>query len=235
MKISKKFENIILCICALVIILSIVLFFAIRSNNKHNFKFNEHLEESVFTLTNCPTNDVNSSVNISLKEVSYYILVAEANVNHTASLYNPDNMHSYWNLYIDNTFMKTIAKDTCLDMVIRDNIYYYEALSHDTLLTTAESQSVLNEAEYIYGNLTAKQVNNTELSLEDLYNIRYKIALATKYILSISSDNSNNSSLSKEELNVDGEYYNSLYESYNVEISNLWHDITLSDITIDIN
>lgn len=36
-----------------------------------------------------------------------------------------------------------------------------------------------------------------------------------------------------ESLNIDGEYYNSICENYNINVSKLWDEIVLGDITID--
>lgn len=225
----NKKENIILLICALIIISSIVSFFIIRALNitSSSFKFNEHLNETLLTIA--PDSDKNEAYSISLKEMSYYILVSEASVNHTASLYNPDNINSYWNLYISHTFVKTIAKNTCMDMFIRDNIYYLEAQKNNFSLNSSEQALALDEATYIYQNLTGIQVDATSLTLEDLYQIRCKIDLTAKYINQLMSQYNYTS----EALNVDGSYYTSVYDTYDIVISELWDNITLGNITID--
>lgn len=227
----NKKENIIVLICAIVIIISIVLFSIIYTANANSssIKFNEHLSDNILTITPVSSKNSSGSFTVSLKEISYYILVCEANVNNTAALYNPDNTNSYWNLYISNTFMKTIAKDTCMDMCKRDNIYYLEAVNNNYTLDTEEQKVVLEEASYIYQNLTGKQVDATNLTLEALYNIRYKINLASKYINHLM----NEYNYSIESLNIDGEYYNSICENYNINVSKLWDEIVLGDITID--
>lgn len=229
----NKKENIIILICAITIILSIVMFFVIRTINANSssFKFNEHLKETVITIT--PTvkqdNSTKISCNIPLKELSYYILVCEANVNNTAYLYNPNNTNSYWNIYISNTFMKTIAKGTCMDMCQRDNIYYLEALKSNYSLDSNEEKLVLDEATYIYENLTGKQVDATNLTLEDLYNIRYKINLVSKYINHLIDEDN----YSIEALNVDGDYYSAISSTYTIDVSQVWNNVTLGNITID--
>lgn len=227
---KTKKENIIILICFLVIILSIVLFFFISSSNriKNSFKFNEHLEDNVVTIEN--TNNT-SSCSIRLKEFSYYILVMEASVNQTAGLYNPNNLHSYWNLYISNTFVKSEAKNTTMDMCVRDNIYYIEAVEDGFSLTSDEEITVTEEASYIYKNLTGKQVDATELTIEDIYNIRYKINLATKYISYLIEEYG----YTEDELNVSGSYYTDIYESYTITTDKIWDYIELGDITISID
>lgn len=231
---NKKKESIIILICAIVIIASIVAFFAIHAinNSNNSFIFNEHLEDTIITI-NFPKDTSErlniSSYNMPLKELSYYILVMEANVNHSAALYNPENLNSYWNLYISNTFVRTEAKNNTMEVCLRDNIYYYEALANGLDLNNEEKELVMQEAAYIYGNLTGKQVNATELTMETLYNVRYKIELACKYISKLM----NESDYTEEELNIDGSYYMPLFESYDIEIDKLWNKIELGDITID--
>lgn len=223
---SRK-ENTATIICIIVIVICIVAFFAINSQNRVNssFKFNEHLDETIVSI------DINDKThNLSLQELSYYILVMESNVNHTAALYNPDNMYSYWNLYISNTFVKSEAKTVCMDMFIRDNIYYLEALNSGFTLDNEEIKTTQDEAAFIYSNLTGKQVYSTELDMEDLYNIRYKINLATKYITHLME----NQNLSKDDLNKEGEYYTKIYNKYKINIESIWDNIELGDITITI-
>lgn len=229
----NKKENIIILICAITIMICIVVFFVIRTANKNStsFIFNKYLNENIITITPKEVKDSSSNDTyiVSLKDISYYILVCEAGVNNTAALYNPDNVNSYWNLYISHTFIKTIAKNTCMDMCKRDNIYYLEALKNGYTLDEDEEKSVLDESTYIYQNLTGKQVDATNLTLEDLYNIRYKINLSGKYINHLIDDDN----YSIESLNVDGDYYNSICNSYDINISSLWDDVVLGNITID--
>ncbi len=223
---NKKIYNYIVLSCSLLIIFSIVLLFVIKSQNKvkNSFIFNEHLNDTFITMDNEDT-----SYSISLKELSYYVLVMEASVNNTASLYDPSNTNKFWNLYLENTFVSTIAKDTSIDMCIRDNIYYNEAIASDFDLDETELLQVSDEAAYIYYNLTGKQVDATELTLNDIYNIRYKIILATKYITYLMKNNE----FTEKELNINGSYYESLYKKYNVDIDDNWDEISLGNITID--
>lgn len=223
---SKKAYNYVVLVCSLVIILAIVLIFVINSENKvkNSFVFNKHLDDTILTFE---LNDDDQS--ITLKELSYYILLMEANVNHTAALYDPDNSNSFWNLYIEHTFVKSMAKDTSIDMCIRDNIYYLEATANNLTLDSKEANQVSEETSYIYYNLTGKQVDATELSYQDIYNVRYKIALATKYISKLMNEDS----YTKEELNVNGSYYEALQKKYPVTIAEVWDEVTLGNITID--
>lgn len=223
---NKKIYNYIVLSCSLLIIFSIVLLFVINSQNKvkNSFIFNEHLNDTFITMDNEDT-----SYSISLKELSYYVLVMEASVNNTASLYDPSNTNKFWNLYLENTFVSTIAKDTSIDMCIRDNIYYNEAIASDFDLDETELLQVSDEASNIYYNLTGKQVDATELTLNDIYNIRYKIILATKYITYLMKNNE----FTEKELNINGSYYESLYKKYNVDIDDNWDEISLGNITID--
>lgn len=223
---NKKIYNYIVLSCSLLIIFSIVLLFVINSQNKvkNSFIFNEHLNDTFITMDNEDT-----SYSISLKELSYYVLVMEASVNNTASLYDPSNTNKFWNLYLENTFVSTIAKDTSIDMCIRDNIYYNEAIASDFDLDETELLQVSDEASNIYYNLTGKQVDATELTLNDIYNIRYKIILATKYITHLMKNNE----FTEKELNINGSYYESLYKKYNVDIDDNWDEISLGNITID--
>lgn len=249
---TNKIESRIILICILVIIFSILAFFIIRAINKTNnvFIFNEHLADVIVTYDTKNTSSINVDSNstdshnndsdnsdysnengiLTLKDISYYVLVMEASVNHCAELYNPNNINSYWNIYINNTFVKSLAKENSLEICIRDNIYYEEALKNNITLNDNELSIVEEETSFIYGNLTGKQFDATELDKEDIYNARYKITMATKYITTLIE----NKAYSEEDLNTEGDYYKTLYDEYNISIDkSIWNEVKLGNITVN--
>lgn len=231
---SKKETRIIL-ICSLTIIFCVLAFGIIASINKVNNKFTikKHLDDSVILIESTDFEANSSEINnyryeYTIKDISYYILLMEASINHSAHLFNPNNLYALWNMKSDGYFIKDAAKETTMAIFIRDNIYYIEALKMNVELNDAEKDIVLEEASFIYKNLTGKQVDVTNLTMEDLYNIRYKINIITKYISTIIS----NGQYSETDLDIDGTYYTSLLEKYKIEIFDIWDDVEFGDITI---
>ena len=221
---SKKESRIIL-ICAITIIISVVLIGVIAAINRVNnkFTFKNHLNETVATI-----NYDEKEYKYSMQDISYYILLMEASINYSAELFNPNNLYSLWNIKQNGKFMKDSAKEMTMELFIRDNIYYIEALAANTILTDEEIATVHNEASHIYRNLTGKQVDATELTMEDLYNIRYKINVIVIYISSIMRTHN----YTENELDINGTYFNEIYNKYSISVKDIWDDVELGDITI---
>ena len=222
---KKKTENYIILACVFVIMICAILVSIIYGTNKKNnkFVFNEHLDEEALVISK---NDEKHP--LTLKDVSYYVLIMEATGDANAKLYDPSKKNAFWNIYINNTFVKTIAKENAMNLCIRDNVYYLEAVANNVSLEPVELEAVEEETDFIYFSLTGKQLDATTLDRSDIYNIRYKIALATKYVTKLMNEND----LSADTLNIDGEYYTDLLDSYDIEIDDLWDNVELGSITI---
>lgn len=83
---KKKTENYIILACVFVIMICAILVSIIYGTNKKNnkFVFNEHLDEEVLVISK---NDEKHP--LTLKDVSYYVLIMEATGDANAKLYDP--------------------------------------------------------------------------------------------------------------------------------------------------
>ncbi len=213
-------------IAIVAIIVSIVAFAVIRSENKKNnaFVFQENLDENVITI---------DDTNIKLKEAAYYIMVIESNVNEFALEYDTKNPYAYWNLYLNDgtnsNFLRVEAKQNALDACIRDGIYYEEAKKQGIKLDEKEKKQCGEDAESQFNVLTGKQQQVTSYKLADMYSIIVKIAIIKKY-MSILMDEG----YTEEELDFGGDYYEDVKSGYNVEINNdIWDEVNLGKLTIN--
>ena len=222
---NKKKQDIIILICAITIILCVVSIGIIAAFNRTNSRFslNKHLDDTIVTIKH-----KDNTYEYTLDDFAYYILLMEATINHSATLFNPNNLYALWNMKSDGSFVKDAAKELTMDLFIRDCIYYNEAIKAHISLDEAEIDTVYEEASYIYKNLTGKQVDATEYDLQDLYNIRYKINIIVKYINTLKA----HTDYADEDLDIDGAYYTDLSRAYSIDIDNLWNQIELGDLTI---
>ena len=153
------------------------LFVYVVATLPEDFVFSEHLDDVAVTVTS-PDGAVTE---VSLREMSYYIMLSEANVNQLAEVYNSENTHQFWNIFTNHTFIKTKAKEEAYDSCIRDVIYVQEAVNANIMLTDEERTQADLRAQDIADGMTLKQQEVTRLTAEDLIPIIERITLAYKY------------------------------------------------------
>ena len=224
---SKKKQDIIIIICVFAIVLSVCAIFCIYYYNKNDeFVFNENLDKIVLTVK-----DDETSIEISLQEIAYYIINVEGDVDDMAHQFNSENLNAYWNIKLDKGMytMRKYAKDLVIEKCVMDNIYYMEALKNKVTLTEKEKELALEDAHIILKNLTGKQMDATDYSYEELYKIMEKLYVSSKYIGQL-----NKTGISMEELDYKGKYYLELKEEYSYIIEEkLWDEVKLGNLTVD--
>ncbi len=222
-KILKK-VNIVISICSVVIIACLVAIGFIYVNNRYNnrFDYKNHLNETVLTIDDYTYN---------LREVAYYVIKMEASVDNTANAYNPKNPKEYWNLYINNKFVSGVAHDNCMNLVIRDYMYANEAKKLGLTVSDEKISEINDEVHNTLKSLSGPQMDITNYSEKELYDILYRVALAESYVTYITEKDS---SLTEENLNIDGDYFKNLKKDYNIIISKkLWDKVNVGFVTIN--
>lgn len=220
--ISEKSKNIITVICTIVIILSIGAFALITADIivGDGFVYQDSLEETILTV---------GDETVSLKEISYYILVAESNYNEAAQIYNEDNLNSFWNINVNFRFFRKMAKQSVLDACIRDNIYYQQALLEENTLSEEEMKEIEEKASEEMNKLTEKQLEMTDYQMSDMVNVLTKIAYAREYVSNLMAQG-----YTEEELDTEGSRYEEIKKDYPVKVNDkIWEKITLGKVTIN--
>jgi len=230
-KINKK-ENLIMTICILLIFVCIIVFFVIYGKNKEKqqFSYLDNLEKKVLTISN---DDDNST--ILLKEFSYYIIVAESNTQNQALFFGKDTPVNYWELQaapLKN--LRAIAKEFCLDTCIHDNILYLEAIKKDLELNSDDEKYLSEICNEIYKNLTADQIDTTDIELNDIYDAQRKIFLGEKYIQTLIDEGIIEN---RTEISVDGEYYiEEIKSQYDIdENKTVTDELLFGSITVNLD
>lgn len=207
-KVKKEVKVAIYIMVALVITAVIVLMLS----QIHQFNYEESLPEIVVTI---------DDTNISLKELSYYIMKVEASGQESALIYNKDNPLTYWNLYMNNEsetgYMTDLAKRAAINFCIRDNIYYQEAVKAGYKLTAEEESDLKYDAESAYNLMTNRQRKGTQLYAQDFEIIMLKENLSHKYMADLAtSDESGVLESIMLKYDVGGTYYEQLKETYEI-------------------
>ena len=226
---TTKRGNKIMAICVLCIMVCVVLFMIIYVNNKSDdFKYSRHLDERVVSISSSASES--DTVSIDMQEMAYYIINVEGNINDMAYQYNSKSPAKFWNLKVETTYtMRDYAKDLAMDSCVRDNIYYIEALKNGMELTEEEKKLASENAYAIMKNLTGRQMDLSDFTYEVLYGIETKLFIASKYANSLSENG-----YDKDELELEGSYYNELRSAYNVSVNEeLWDKVEFGNLSIE--
>ena len=222
---SKKKQDIIIVICVLTIVLSVCAIFCIYYGKKNKeFIYNQHLDELAVTVYNDDQN-----IEITMKELVYYIINVEGDIDDMAHQFNSDNLNAYWNIKLDKGLYTTrkYAKDLVIDKCVMDNIYYMEALKNNVLLTEEEEELASDDTHLILKNLTSRQMEVADFYYEDLYKIMEKLYITSKYVNTLLKEG-----YTMEELDVKGSYYEKLKENYSYKVEAIWDDVKLGNLTV---
>ncbi len=221
-------KNIIYLICTIVTAVCIMAAVTIYITNRDakKFVYEDNYDKVLVTV---------GSMNITLKDASYYIMRMEAEVDKLAKVYDRNNPLAYWSVRIGSNYVRPHAKKTVMGYMIRDAMYCLEGqamgLEPDHERIIAINDDVTNTLK----SMTSQQMEFTNLTYSELYNILYRIEMAKLYISAVTAGNN---LLTEEDFNEGGSYYESIYKKYSsdngIDIDDdLWDKITLGKLTIN--
>jgi len=220
--VTPKIQNIIISICTIVIIISIGALVLITVNllSKKEFSYADSLDDTVLTVEN---------ETVSLKEISYYILVAETNYNEAANIYNEENPHAFWNMALNMKYFRNRVKQSVIDACTRDNIYYQQALKEGYILKEEALEEIEDKALEEISKMTDFQMKLTDYQMSDMVKVLTKIAYSRKYAEDLMAEG-----YTAQELDVDGSKYEEIKKDYAVSVNQkIWKNITLGKVTIN--
>ncbi len=190
-------------------------------------EFADHLGEVIVTV---------DDEEISLQELSYYIMICEAKINAVAEVYDETDTMAFWNIYTNQTFIRTQAKEAAMNTCIRDCIYSHEAEQAGVSLDETDNEEVEEYVADCIEGLSYKQRKATLFDEETLTPVIERVHLARKYanILIKEGDFSEYNDEPNASVDIGGQYYTELYEAHDISINDtLWKKISLGNITIE--
>lgn len=218
----KDKRQMIVAVCLIIIMVCIGGFFAISTMVTNNKKFNyeDALDETAITV---------GEEEISLKEVSYYILVAETTYNGAANIYNSNNLDSFWNIKVSAEFFKETAKETVINACVRDNVYYQKAREKGYALSMADNDAVYNQAVEEMSKITDHQKEITQYTLNDMITVLKKIQFSRMYVSDLMQEG-----YTEEQLDTGGSKYEEIEKNYVIKKNDdIWDNLILGKVTIN--
>ena len=225
-RLKKEVRTFLLIIISFLVVMALYITF----DRLTKFDYEKNLDTIVVTV---------DQTNISLKEITYYIMLVERTGNEYAGQYNENNLTEYWGLYMnqgDETgYVTDLAKQAALDYCIRDNIYAMEAGKAGITLNQVEIAELREDTENAFLAMNSREKEVSGLSQEELQIIMEKECLSHKY-MSILAQNYKDGALEAMTLvyDVGGSYYNELLEKYPVSLNEkIWKNVKVGHITIN--
>lgn len=189
-------------------------------NNSREIEYKDCLDKVVFAA---------NGQEVQMKDLGFYILYEEREVENQAMVYNPDNTKDYWNLHVDGVFIQVQAKDTILNMAIHDKLFYQKAQEENLTLNAEEEQQLRNVISDFWMDLLDDQAEKMPVSDEYIMEAMRQIALAEKYQAKLAEKEGK----AYASYNWDGYEYQKWLEKQDVDINEkLWEKIVVGDITL---
>ncbi|MEG1140820.1 MAG: hypothetical protein RR364_08995 [Lachnospiraceae bacterium] len=218
---DKKFLLVIVGIMILICGLAVII------RMKSTFHFEKSLDEVAYTV---------DGKKFPLKSAVYYIMLQEDRVSELAEAYDEKNPTAYWNLYIDNRFVSSVAAETAFDYCIQDYLYSREAEKKGISLNQQETEDALLKGKEIKTGLTKKQAEATQLTVKELQELAKRRKLIEKYVRTIAKEEGipvTEEALSKE-YGLGSDYFKSMKKKHHVTVDKkLLDKIPMGFITIN--
>lgn len=189
--------------------------------SRQDIAFADCLDETIFTA---------NGQKVQMKDLGFYVLYEEREVELQAQVYNPENTRDYWNLHVNGVFIEEEAKDTILEMAIHDQLFYQKAMEENLTLDADEENSYRNAVSDFWMDLLEGQAERMPVSKEDINETMHQIALAEKYQAELAEEMGD----SYASYNWDGYGYQQWRETQDVEVNEkLWDRISVGNISLE--
>jgi len=204
-------------VCIVLILINII---NMRNQNFKSTKFPDIQDEWLVRV-----DDIEYTAN----DLAFYIAYEEGSVEEQAVLYNPKNPNEYWNVHTNGEFIRSSAKNTCMNMAVHDFVMYSLALDRGVSLDEEEKEVAKNNATDFWDDLGEGRQPLLLISEEELEASVQMVALAEKMQKVLAEENSK----SQITYAFDGMGYNELLEEHKVEInSEVWDKLSFGNITV---
>lgn len=183
--------------------------------------YNESLSEIAVTV---------NGVDITLRDMAFYVVYEEQEVERQALVYNPEKTLKYWNLHIDGEFVRIAARNAAIQMAIHDELFCQMAQKEGVELSEEELMYADNTLTDFWSDMQDfDQQNKIKLDKEVYGDIIKKAALAQKYQEIYAALQGER----MDEYNFDGDLYKKLLEENTYSINKkVWNRIDVGNVSL---
>ncbi len=206
---------------ALLVVIALCIYCYKDRQARLPLEVSEHLEEVVVTV---------DEVDITLREMTFYIAYQEKEIQEEAVAYNEDNPKRYWNAHTNGSFVRTIAEEAAVNMAVHDEIFYQLAMAEGITLNEEEEAYLANEVYDFCSDLTEEQFQRLGVSEAEMEASMRKIALANKY----QSIYAQIQEVDYSEYDYTSERYETFLAEHEVSVNEkLWDRVVLGKVTVN--
>lgn len=218
----KKHEKIAILVFIFFIVVIIVLTVYSNMNKQADWLvYSDSLDEVAVVV---------NGENITLREIAFYIAYDESVVEEQAAIYDENNTERYWNVVTNGVFIRLLAKESTMDKIIHDEIFYQMALKDNVCLDESDADEIESAKLRFWNNVMFDdKLERLGVTENDLNATIEKIALAQKYQIIYA----NNHALSMEDFELGSVYYEKLLEENTIKIkARVWDRVNYGEVTL---
>lgn len=207
----------------LAIIVIVLGFYSYQvGGTRSKIDYNKSLDEIAVTV---------EGTDLTLRDLGFYVVYEEHEVEKQAEVYNIDNTRKYWNLHVDGEFVRIAARNAALQMAVHDEIFYQMALDEGVTLSNSDVEYAKNTlADFLADLEDYEQEGRLDLTKENYEDAIMKLALAEKY-QEIYAELKGES---KEQFDFAGDQYKELLESYDYKVNKgVWNRVDMGNVTLE--
>lgn len=192
-----------------------------RSQRNKRFDYREVLDQEAFSIDGEST---------TFRDLAFFIAYEECLVEEEAKIYNKDSTKDYWNTHTNGQFISVAARDAVRDMAVHDSLMYNLATKEGVRLTEEQKLEVSNSILDFWMDLLDGQEDEllSFTTKEAVDEVMMKKALAEVYqdYLAVTGNHA------YMYYDVGGKGYEDILAEHEIEISKIWKDVVLGEITI---
>lgn len=173
---------------------------------------------------------IDNTTEVTLGDLTYYIYSVEQLVQQQAYVYDKEDPTLYWKLYTNGRFLKLFAKDMCLERAERDFILAAEAESKGIKLSDKQAEDAIEFAKETFSDIDRDIVARLGLTQDMLTETILRAQLAEFFQQTVVEAES----LTEDDLNIGGNYYNALKDKHTIEVKEeIWDKVEFGSITVN--
>ncbi|MCR5098240.1 MAG: hypothetical protein K6B14_04755 [Lachnospiraceae bacterium] len=134
--------------------------------------YEEHLDDVAVTV---------DGDDLTLGDLSFYVLYEEQTVETEAEVYNKKNTRDFWNLHANGIFFKYAAKKYVMEMAIHDHLFYKGALAEGITLSEDDKKALRDSYGDFLDDLLLTQKDSGLYDEKKIYDTMEQIVYAEKY------------------------------------------------------
>ena len=185
------------------------------------FIYKDHLNDTAVTV---------DGKAMTFKDLAFYVVYEEYQVQKSAYVYDQDKPANYWNSHVNGKFITIEARNTAMDMAVHDRILLLMAQSDGVVLSSDERDELETRRTDFYEDLYDDQTERLPVSYSTLNSAMEDIAVVEKYQQKL-ADEKNDTYAS---FGYEGKNYRAILKKHSVKVNKeLWSKVPMGRVTLN--